>query len=257
MTIEEAKKKLITLVKSQIGYREGADNYTKYADDPRITKLYGWNVQNQPWCCTFVNWCFLEAFGERIGTRMTCGGSAACANQAGYYKVAGAWFQVPEAGDQVFFYSGGSINHTGIVTEVNGTSIQTVEGNYSDKVSQATYILGNKVIAGFGRPKWRLTEEIPTGEPAAAPATAPKKTEDHSWTPPVLSRTVNRTGACFVLQALLNVHGFDCGSAGIDGYFGKDTQTAVNAAKMFYGLNADGTCDSELWSRLMKMEGGF
>ena len=82
MTSEEAKKKLIALALSQTGYREGADNYTKYADDPRITRLYGWNVQNQPWCCTFVNWCFLEAFGERIGARMTCGGSAACANQA-------------------------------------------------------------------------------------------------------------------------------------------------------------------------------
>ena len=81
MIIEEAKKKLTALARSQIGYREGADNYTKYANDPRITRLYGWSVQNQPWCCTFVNWCFMEAFGEKTGARMTFGASAACANQ--------------------------------------------------------------------------------------------------------------------------------------------------------------------------------
>ena len=256
MIIEEAKKKLTALARSQIGYREGADNYTKYANDPRITRLYGWSVQNQPWCCTFVNWCFMEAFGEKTGARMTFGASAACANQVSYYKAAGAWFRTPEAGDQIFFYSGGSINHTGIVTEVNGTSIQTVEGNYSDKVSQGTYILGNKVIAGFGRPKWSLVEDIPGKEPAATATSAPGKKEEHSWTPPFLSSTVTKSKDCFVLQALLVVHGFDCGSACVDGYFGKDTQAAVNAAKTFYGLDADGTCDSELWNRLLKAEGG-
>ena len=80
--------------------------------------------------------------------------------------------------------------------------------------------------------------------------------EEHGWTPPFLSRTVTKSKDCFVLQALLVVRGFDCGSAGVDGYFGKDTQAAVNAARKFYGMDEDGTCDSELWSRLLKTEGG-
>ena len=74
MIIEEAKKKLTALARSQIGYREGADNYTKYANDSRITRLYGWSVQNQPWCCTFVNWCahfFQEALCFEISLSTT------------------------------------------------------------------------------------------------------------------------------------------------------------------------------------------
>ena len=158
MTIQEEKNKLVALARSQVGYREGANNYNKYAEDPRITQLYGWNVQNKPWCGTFVNWCFLNAFGT-VGGKMTYGGSAACATQANYYKNNGAFTQSPAVGDQIFFYSGDGINHTGIVVEVNGMAIRTVEGNYSDKVSLCTYTQGNTSIAGYGRPKWSLAAD--------------------------------------------------------------------------------------------------
>ena len=135
MTIAEAKQKLVELAKAEVGYHEGANNYNKYAEDPRITELYGWNVQCQPWCCTFVSYCFLQAFGD-IGAKMTFGGSAACSAQANLYRKHNAFYTArPEVGDQIFFYSGGGINHTGLIVEVNGSAIRTVEGNYSDKVS--------------------------------------------------------------------------------------------------------------------------
>ena len=129
MTIEEAKTKVVSLAVSQVGYREGANNYNKYADNPDITKLYGWNVQNQPWCCPFVNWLFLTAFGYDIGSRLTYGGTAACNASANLYKQNAAWVTTPQIGDQAFFYSGSGINHTGIVVEVEGTQFTTVEGN--------------------------------------------------------------------------------------------------------------------------------
>ena len=129
MTIEEAKTKVVSLAVSQVGYREGANNYNKYADNPDITKLYGWNVQNQPWCCPFVNWLFLTAFGYDIGSRLTYGGTAACNASANLYKQNAAWVTTPQIGDQAFFYSGSGINHTGIVVAVEGTQFTTVEGN--------------------------------------------------------------------------------------------------------------------------------
>lgn len=278
MTIQEAKDKLVTLARSQVGYHEGANNQNKYADDPRITSLYGWNVQNQPWCCTFVNWCFLNAFGT-IGGRMTYGGSAACAAQANLYKNNGAFTQSPAVGDQIFFYSGGGINHTGIVVEVNGLVIRTVEGNYSDKVSLCTYTKGNSVIAGYGRPKWSLaadeavdddfevadtnsdaylnalaglvgakpvTTTPATGTTAATPAA---NTENHSWTPPLLKASNSYYDAAAVLQGLLKCHNFDAGK--IDGYFGPKTTAAVNKARHFYNLpDATGVCDADLWKKL-------
>lgn len=277
MTIQEAKQKLVSLARSQVGYHEGVNNQNKYADDPRVTTLYGWNVQNQPWCGTFVNWCFLNAFGT-IGGQMTYGGSAACAAQANLYKNNGAFTQSPLVGDQIFFYSGGGINHTGIVVEVNGGTIRTVEGNYSDKVSLCTYTAGNSVIAGYGRPKWSLAaneavdedfEMADTSSDAylnalaglvgAKPPVANNlqqnlqqvatKEENHSWNPPLLKYDPNNYyESVKLLQAELNVHNFDSGKA--DGYYGAKTQVSVNKAKRFYGMDADGICDKELWKKL-------
>ena len=278
MTIQEAKNKLVALARSQVGYREGANNYNKYAEDPRITQLYGWNVQNQPWCCTFVNWCFLNAFGT-IGGRMTYGGSAACATQASYYKSNGAFTQSPAVGDQIFFYSGGGINHTGIVVEVNGAAIRTVEGNYSDKVSLCTYTQGNSIIAGYGRPKWSLAADEAADEnfetadtssdaylnalaglvggkpvttaPAATTtqtATTTAKTESHEWKPPLLKYDPNHYFEAVKLgQALLNVHNFDSGRA--DGYYGAKTEAAVNRARRFYNIAEEGF-SIPLWNAL-------
>lgn len=285
MTIAEAKQKLVALARAEVGYREGADNYTKYAEDPRITKLYGWNVQNQPWCCTFVNWCFLQAFDD-IGGKMTYGGSAACATQASYYRAHGAFKNSPEVGDQIFFYSGGGINHTGIVVEVNAGSIRTVEGNYSDKVSLCSYAIGNSAIAGYGRPDWYLANEaerpsivvqngqivVSTGQGNGAAAdptdgktgnqAAPKPKdgdakpkENHAWTLPTLSWSITKSNWNVLLQALLIAHKFDCGKYGTDGYFGKDTKAAVVKARQYYGLKEGVTCDGDLWAELLKVNG--
>ena len=269
MTVEEAKKKLIAVAMAEVGYHEGGNNYTKYAEDPRIAELYGWNVQNQPWCCTFVNWCFLQAFGD-IGAKMTYGGSAACSAQADLYRKNRAFYTSrPEIGDQIFFYSNGGINHTGIVQEVNGSAIRTIEGNYSDKVSCCTYTIGNSVIAGYGRPKWSLaledwekpwtvvengqvvnsSENKQDADPEAngKPVTVSK--ENHDWTPPLLKYDPdNYYAAAAVMQGLLNCHNFDSGK--IDGYFGPKTEVAVNKACRFYGLPATSTCTKELWIEL-------
>ena len=271
MTIQEAKQKLVALARAEVGYHEGADNYNKYADDPRITKLYGWNVQNQPWCCTFVNWCFLQAFDD-IGGRMTYGGSAACATQASYYRAHGAFKTQPEVGDQIFFYSGGGINHTGIVVEVNGNAIRTVEGNYSDKVSQCTYVLGNSVIAGFGRPDWYLIDEserpsivVENGQIAVKPGQTATETggkestaqpaakEDHSWTLPTLSHSITKSNWNVLLQSVLIARRFGCKKYGADGFFGAETQEAVVSARKYYGLKDGVTCDDDLWEKLLKI----
>lgn len=58
------------------------------------------------------------------------------------------------------------------------------------------------------------------------------------------------TGAAVtLLQAALNVRGYNCGIA--DGIFGARTQAAVNA---FKGAS-DGLCDSETWNRLLERSG--
>lgn len=93
MTEQEAKNRLIAWAEAQIGTREGANNWNRYAKG--MEKLYGWDVQNQPWCDVFVDAGFVECFGLELGMAMTyqfpgCAG-AACRYSAQYYKNAGRW----------------------------------------------------------------------------------------------------------------------------------------------------------------------
>lgn len=250
MTKTEAINKLLSVARAEIGYREGANNYTKFAADPLITKLYGWNVQNQPWCCTFVNWCFLTAFGYDLGSRLTYGGTAACSNSANLFKNNGAFTNTPEVGDQAFFFSGGGINHTGIVSEVNGFAIKTIEGNYSDKVSVVTHnVMGNEV-AGFGRPNWSLVSNVSQTENPVEQKDTSVDQVNHAWKPSTLHMSNAYSSDCVVLQALLNAHHFACGST--DGFYGPKTQAAVNAAQKYFGLTVDGVCGPKTWEKLLE-----
>ncbi len=260
MNKTEAVSKLIALAKGELGYREGANNYTKYAEEPMIQRLYGWKPQNQPWCCVFVNWCFLTAFGYDIGSRLTYGGTAACANSASLFRAKGALKTTPEVGDQAFYYSGGGINHTGIVVEVDGSSFAAIEGNYSDKVSEVRHTVGSKDVAGFGRPKWDLVASYQQVKPSPDTGTSQVQTgqkpvadqEDHSWKPPLLRQSDTYKPDVVVLQALLNVKGFPCGEA--DGYYGPKTATAVSRAQHYYGIAQDCICGPETWKRMLKTE---
>lgn len=249
MTEQEAKNKLVDLARSQLGYREGANNYTKYAADPMITRLYGWTPQNQPWCCTFVNWCFLTAFGYDAGSKLTYGGTAACSNSAQLFMNNGAYVHFPQIGDQAFFYASGGINHTGIVVAVDGTIFKTIEGNYSDKVSEVTHNVGSSDVAGFGRPNWPIVAK----ESAAEQEKEPSKETSHTWKPKLIKYGAKGADV-FVLQSHLVVKKFYTNNITkeIDGDYGAKTQAAVNSAKQFYGLMANGECDEALWKRLFE-----
>lgn len=191
MTIEQAKSNLIALAATNIGYKEGSNNWNKFASNTDLQKMYGWNPQNQPWCDIFVDVCFIECFGLEKACAMTFQpvgrGSALCSASANYYKNNNAWFTSPESGDQAFFYSGGKINHTGIVESVSGNTITVIEGNTSDMVARRTYTIGNSYIAGYGRPKYALVADT-GGTATIATATIPAAASSMKYsaaTPPL------------------------------------------------------------------------
>jgi murein L,D-transpeptidase YcbB/YkuD len=152
-------------------------------------------------------------------------------------------------GDQSFYYSGGGINHTGLVVSVDGTAFTAIEGNYSDKVSEVRHNVGSGDVAGFGRPKWELLGK--SQENAGAGKKEDKPDEDHSWSPPLLRQSDTFKPDCVVLQAILNVKGFPCGTA--DGYYGPRTATAVSRAQHYYGLEADCVCGPKTWAKLLEV----
>lgn len=259
MTIEEAKDRVIALAESEIGYREGANNQNQFAADKDMKKLYGWDVQNQPWCDIFVDWLFIESFDYDVASAMTyqfagCSG-ASCAQSASYYKARGAFYDQPERGDQVFFYANGGINHTGIVASVGETSITTIEGNTSDSVARRSYDRNSAVIAGYGRPKWSLAEAFQPNDPGPGEEKPEKeKPQTISITLEVRLLKLGDTGPLVKLaQTLLEASGFKCGWYGADGDFGAATKKAVIDFQSARSLVKDGEIGEQTWTALVKI----
>lgn len=100
-----------------------------------------------------------------------------------YYVDAGAWYNTPEMGDQVYYYvaSKGRVGHTGLVISVDPASMSffAIEGNtssdkYDDNggcvaIHEYSYkaVGGTNRVNGFGRPAYSAAPvgKIPDGLP--------------------------------------------------------------------------------------------
>lgn len=169
---------LLRVAENEVGYLEkasnnnlddktanaGKNNFTKYARD--LIRLIGSPYANGvAWCDIFVDWCFVMAFGVGNAKHLLGGWSAYTPTSAGYFQKNLQWHtHSPKAGDVIFFKNSTRICHTGIVYKVDGTRVYTIEGNTSagtntvvpngGGVFKKSYLLNNKSIAGFGRPKY-------------------------------------------------------------------------------------------------------
>lgn len=263
MTIQESKNKLIQWAQNEIGYCEGYNNWNKYAE--KWTKAGGWYAQNQPYCDIFVDTAFIEVFGLELASKLTYqpigGFSALCSASAQFYKNNKAWYTTPEVGDQVFFYSGGGINHTGIVETVNGGYFTTIEGNSSDMVARRSYYVGNSYVAGFGRPNWSMinlfdssnnsTNNNTNNSSPSNPIVTPTPTPFVKSIYPLIKRGSSRKIAVRSMQKLLDCKGYDLGKWGIDGDFGWDTYQALRNFQRKNGLLIDGECGDFSWCCLI------
>lgn len=250
MTTNQAVEKLLNVARAEIGYHESGNNYTRYAEGNWDNQFYGWELQYQPWCDMFVDWCFCQAFGLQKGAALTYqtvgSGSALCSTSASYYQSAGAYTHSPKPGDQIFFYVGGGINHTGIVEKVQGGIITTIEGNTSDQVARRTYQFGSSEIAGYGRPKWNLVTEgsIEVSDDPMLPV-------DNKLIR--ILRRGCRGEDVYELQKRLIKLDYNCGSSGADGDFGRNTENAVIQFQKDYKLQpVDGEVGPDTWNAINK-----
>lgn len=254
MNITDAKVKLVAWCNAQLDYAEGADNWNKYAE--KWTAAGGGNAQNQPWCDVFVDVGFIECFGLDLASRLTYqpkgGFSALCSQSAQYYKNNGAYFTAPEIGDQVFFNVSGGINHTGIVVDVSGVYVTTVEGNSSDMVRRNKYTVGSSYINGYGRPNWGVFEG---GEPSTPTTGTDDPPAENTVKPRVDGLPMLKKGdtseVVRAAQFLLNGRKCSVGIWGADGDFGNGTRAAVLAFQRRNDLEADGIIGPETWAALL------
>ena len=225
-------EKVINIAKKYVGVCEDPPNSNKVVFN---TKFYGREVSgvNYPWCCAFI-WCVFNEAGINIKR------TASCMMLGDWFKQEGKYHKDnPQVGDIVFFKFPGSsrwTNHVGLVIEVNGNTLTTIEGNTSsdNKGSQnnggMVAIRTRKInssVVGFGRvsdDKNNSAKNMPT------------------------LRLGSRGASVKTLQSILNEHG---AHLTVDGIFGNLTKLAVISFQGLNDLQKDGIVGRKTWEKLL------
>ncbi len=261
-------QKVIDIALLEVGYIEKADgtgldsktenpgynNWTKYARDLFSAGFYNGNKQGVPYCDVFHDWCHYQAAGcdKALAETVICQSGpygAGCGYSMNYYKQAGRFFTAdPQPGDQIFFGSGSTVAHTGIVVKVENATLYTVEGNTSPDagvvangggVYRKSYALTDSRILGYGRPNYE-----------SAPAQEAKKEGVFTVNIRVM-KNGSKGQDVRALQLLLIGNGCTCGVWGADGNFGAATEAAVRSYQTSNRLQVDGKAGPETWGSLL------
>lgn len=223
----------------------GSDNYTKYAKEMDSLNVYNGPKQGYAWCNVFIDWCFVQALGLDRARELLIGFSAGCTQDWNWFKSKGQIVTEPQRGDLVFF---GDCEHIGIVEKVDGDRIYTLEGNTSNKaelitnggaVAKKSYLRTSRYIKGYARPKYNENSE--------------EKTDNNE----IIYLTIKRgsTGNLVrIAQEKLIQKGYRLPKYGADGYFGEETEIAVEQLQMDAFPNEpkewDGVIGPKTWAIL-------
>lgn len=255
--------KVIKIAAAEVGYLEkksnrnldskvenaGSNNYTKYGRD--MHRLCP-SVMDFPaaWCDAFVDWCFYRAYGAAAAKKLLCGSfNDYTVASAQMYKNKKAWHTShPQIGDQIFFKDASGICHTGLVYQVDSRYVYTIEGNTSSAsgvikngggVFKKCYTLNNSRIAGYGRPKYDVSQKTTTS--------SQKKIPPLASCPPNLKQGTQGTQVQYLQQDLNYVLG--CKLA-VDGKLGANTWKQLIAFQKKSGLSADGIYGAKTYAKM-------
>lgn len=152
---------VLKVAADQIGYVEGPNNWTRFSAETN-----GGKYQYQPWCGSYVQWCFERCRMVEPSSVWTPGGAES------YYRM-GRWAPryEPAPGYVVFFDWGQSqtrsrTDHVGFVESVQNGSITCIEGNTSNAdwsnggaVMRRTRSL--EFVVGYGKPQYSVAAPVP------------------------------------------------------------------------------------------------
>lgn len=155
----DQRRDIVEIAKTQVGYHEGnlegttngSNNYTKYNVD--LYKIDG--SYNYMWCQSFIAWCAKQANVSKDVIKRTAG----TVDAMDFFKSNNCWenkYYTPQSGDIIYFTSSSSNSgyHVGIVESASGSTINTIEGNYSNKVARHSVSVGSSSIVGYGVPNY-------------------------------------------------------------------------------------------------------
>lgn len=190
--------RVIEVAKAELGYKEQGTNITKYSDDfdKNYPDFYNTKKQGAEWCDIFVDWCMVKAYGVEVAHKLLCqpkkSSGAGVVYSYGYYKKNNQVGTEPRVGSQAFFGTNQkNLHHTGLVIEVNGDRVKTIEGNAGNEVKIKEY--NAREIYGFGYPDYSIVSSA--AEAPVAPV-APS-TDDNSTYKVVKGDTLTKIASKF------------------------------------------------------------
>ena len=133
--------------------------YTKYAQELFEAGYYNGNKNGWNWCAVFVDWVIWVACGrdraKAEAFKPTSVLGASCTAAYDLYNTQGRITSEPSVGAQIFYKDSKDptkMGHTGLVSAVRDTEIETIEGNWSNMVTHKLVSRGDPSIAGYGLP---------------------------------------------------------------------------------------------------------
>ena len=181
-------------------------------------------------CRGFTDWCL-----KQFGIDLKGDGATSQWNTASNWSSKGEIASIPE--DTLvclFVKKGAKMEHTGF--GFHGETCECSSGvqHFTTRNKKWTHWAVPNGIEG--------SEPIPTPTPEPTPTPTPTR--------PTLRR--GSKGEYVVeLQTILQKLGYDLGSLGIDGDYGRMTQSAVMNFQSDHGLNRDGICGPKTWEKIL------
>lgn len=247
---------VINVALNEVGYKEGGNNWTKYARDLDSINYFNSPKQNVAWCGTFNYWSILMActpedrslsekkwdalYFTYQPSRDNC--ACACRYGAQYFRNEGAFYSTPKVGDIAFYGTKGNEYHQGLVYKINGNSFQAIEGNHNDKVDIVSRTISE--CSGFGRPRYD-DEPEPTPDPPTPTPPEPSKEKYPGPWPTLPGRgyfqRYDEGPEVVKMQKFLLWVAPDClPQYGADGEIGTETLLAVKRVQAIIGTKVDG-----------------
>lgn len=157
-------KDIIKVLQGWIGYSEANGKHKQIIDiyNNHRPLAQGYKVKyTDEWCDTTISAAAIKAgLVELIGTE--CG----VERHIQIFKQKGIWIEdgkiIPRPGDIITYNwdkttqpNDGWADHIGLVEKVVGNMITVIEGNYRGGVGRRIIAVGNGMIRGYARPKYK------------------------------------------------------------------------------------------------------
>lgn len=156
ITAKDIANRAVQIAKTQLHVKEATGR-----NDGEAVESYLRSVglgKGFPWCAAFVYWCFNQA-AKDLNIPNPLAKTAGVLDH--WNKAKNNRVTSPKVGDVMIMDFGGGKGHTGIVISVNGSNIETIEGNTAndpktpnaDREGQGVFIRNRKIssIKGFIR----------------------------------------------------------------------------------------------------------